>query len=365
MKLNFNANLSGKVKTILWIASFWTIIAALQILYEYSLFVEYDSYPTWAQNGNFLNYFLVSTFTFVINGLIAGTLIVFVLQPWFRSQSYGLAILYGVLCFTILFFLLTGLQMYLLAYSTIGFEGLHQEVWRSMRDYFSSMELIRYFMFWLLVLVGTLAGLFISDKYGPGVLKKFLLGKYFHPKEEERIFMFLDLKSSTTIAEKLGEKKYFQFIKEVFAHITPMILKNQGEIYQYVGDEIVISWPIKTGIKHANCIQCFFDIQAALKSKQSDYDNRYGFQPVFKAGLHCGNVIVGEIGVIKRDIAFSGDVLNTAARIQGECNSFGVFLLFSKTLAQLIDFTTQTYDAKQVGVVPLRGKEKPVELYTI
>lgn len=77
----------------------------------------------------------------------------------------------------------------------------------------------------------TLIILQVNDKYEPGVFSSFLLGQYFQLKREERIFMFLDLRSSTTIAEKLGEIRYFNFIKDVFRDVTPSIINSKGEIY--------------------------------------------------------------------------------------------------------------------------------------
>ena len=66
------------------------------------------------------------------------------------------------------------------------------------------------------------------------------MSKHLKPKDEKRIFMFLDLKSSTTIAEEIGHRRYFEFISDFIADVTTPILNNHGEIYQYVGDEIVI-----------------------------------------------------------------------------------------------------------------------------
>ncbi len=87
--------------------------------------------------------------------------------------------------------------------------------------------------------------------------------------------MFLDLRSSTTIAEKLGESRYFNFLKNVFTHITPFILKSKGEIYQYVGDEVMISWKVKHGINNANCIHCFLNVQKELVRKRAYYSITY------------------------------------------------------------------------------------------
>jgi len=207
--------------------------------------------------------------------------------------------------------------------------------------------------------------LLVNDKYGPGVFAAFLLGKYFHPKKEERIFMFLDLRASTAIAEKLGEDRYFNFLKDVFEHATPSILYSKGEIYQYVGDEIVISWKTHKGTENANCIRCFFDIQRSLNDKADYYQEKYGVLPEFKAGLHYGYVMAGEIGVVKREIAFSGDVLNTAARIQSKCNELGVNILLSKFLLDKLNLQPDAYTPTMMGDIVLRGKEQSLALFTV
>lgn len=178
--------------------------------------------------------------------------------------------------------------------------------------------------------------------------------------------MFLDLRNSTAIAEKLGEQKYFNFIRQVYKDITPAILNSQGEIYQYVGDEVVISWPPKTGIRNSNIIKCFFEIQESLKVRGPYYDKEYdGIRPEFKAGLHYGNVMAGEVGVLKREIAYSGDVLNTTARIQAKCNELGVNLLISKPLVEFMNPIKSEEHPTEIGDIALRGKQQRVKLYTL
>jgi adenylate cyclase len=220
-----------------------------------------------------------------------------------------------------------------------------------LKDYFFSYEFIRLFPFWLLVLIGTLITLFINDKYGPGVFLKFLSGRYFEPKSEERIFMFLDLKGSTRIAEI------------IFKDITPVLLATKAEVYQYVGDEVVLSWSLKNGTQNLNCIQCFQNISKLLKESKAIYESEFGATPEFKAGLHVGRATVGEIGVLKRDIVYSGDVLNTTARIQSRCNELGVSLLFSENLLNY--FPTGTLSVKSMGKADLRGKSEALSLYSL
>jgi adenylate cyclase len=178
--------------------------------------------------------------------------------------------------------------------------------------------------------------------------------------------MFLDLRGATTIAEQLGERRYFNFIKDVFRDSTPEILKSKGEIYQYVGDEIVISWKKDIGTLNANCLQCFFDIQQRLLDNASYYRENYdGIVPEYKAGLHFGFVMVGEIGIVKRDIAYSGDVLNTAARIESKCNELGVNILFSKALLVGLGSLPNPFKPREIGEIDLRGKQHSLMLYTV
>jgi len=251
--------------------------------------------------------------------------------------------------------------------SELGLPFYHARVWQSvLSNTFSMPGLVSTFFWLLVVLVTLIVLLLVNDKYGPGVFRDFLLGKYFHPKREKRIFMFIDLRSSTTIAEKLGEQRYFNFLKDIFQHATASILNAKGEIYQYVGDEIIISWKMHEGVDNANCLNCFFEIQKALKLKASYYkENYHDIVPEFKAGLHYGYVMAGEIGVVKRDIVFSGDVLNTAARIQQKCNELGVNILLSNYLLDKLNLQTDTFEPKKIGDMELRGKEQKVMLYTL
>jgi len=219
-------------------------------------------------------------------------------------------------------------------------------------------------MIWGPVVALTQLLLSIDLKFGPGILWKFIKGKYHYPRPEKRIFMFLDLNSSTSIAEKLGNEKYHQLLKDFFSDITNPVLDNRGEIYQYVGDEAVVSWPYEHGIENAQCIRCYIDIRKRIEQNKQKYLSNYNLVPGFKAGIHFGIVIAGEIGVIKRDITFSGDVLNTTSRIQGMCKELHVDVLFSEELAQQLRGFGK-YISKSMGSSKLRGKEKDIALMTL
>ena len=133
---------------------------------------------------------------------------------------------------------------------------------------------------------------------GEQLLLNLLLGKYHHPKEEQRIFMFLSLKDSNIFAERLGHTNYCKLIQDCFHDLTESALACDVEIYQYIGDEAVLTWTPEKGIKNNNCVNVFYQFHATLKHKYEYYEKNYGKLPEFIAGINSGPVTVAEIGDI-------------------------------------------------------------------
>jgi len=224
----------------------------------------------------------------------------------------------------------------------------------------------------LLVLYSLIFSTFINlmtqfaRKFGVDDFFGLLFGKYSRPIEEERIFMFLDLKSSTTYAEKLGHIQYSELIQDCFKDLNTLADKYKANIYQYVGDEVVFTWKInfdKTELNH-NSLFLFYAFQIRLSRKTDYYTNRYGFVPEFKAGINAGKVTATEVGEIKREIAYHGDVLNTASRVQGLCNVHAKNLLITEDFLNLVDLP-YNYKPEFMGVHLLKGKNKVVKVYSI
>jgi adenylate cyclase len=202
----------------------------------------------------------------------------------------------------------------------------------------------------------------IQRLHNKGDLFNFITGKYSKPSETERIFFFLDLKSSTTIAEKLGNIKYSNFLIDYYYDITEAILNSRAEIYQYVGDEIVLTWPFERGIQDANCINCYFDIRNIFRFLKDKYLSEYGVYPEFKAAVHGGKVVITWIGDIKKEIVFHGDVLNTAKKMQEKCEELRQSFLISHFLMDKIELPSYC-KSEFAGEIPLRGKADLVNLY--
>lgn len=355
------SKLRSPVKKIFLITLFWTLLSVFQFLFGYSRLEQFDCVP-----DNISSLLFGIILAGIIVGLIGGSFIVFYWENWLRTKSYGRSLFNIFLSYTFIYFFVSVITGMFYQSAQLNLSLFHKEVWQQIWLDISGINNAQNFLFWLSVFIITLITLMVNDKFGPGVFVSFLRGRYFHPKREDRIFMFLDLRGATTIAEQLGEEQYFNFLRDVYKDATPGILNSKGEIYQYVGDEIVVSWNRDSGTKDANCLQCFFDIQQSFLNRASYYQENYNeIIPDFKAGLHYGFVMVGEIGIVKRDIAYSGDVLNTTSRIEGKCNELNVNILLSNNLLEVLGSLPNTFKSKKIGEISLRGKQSEVILYTV
>lgn len=225
-------------------------------------------------------------------------------------------------------------------------------------------------IFWLVIAYFIICSLIFSfmrlanDKFGKGVILKMLFGRYRNPREVERVLMFIDLKSSTTIAEDLGHLKYSRFIQDCFYYLNRIVSKYDAEIYQYVGDEAVLTWKLKKGIKNLNCLNLFFEYDSKIKRHSRYYMKKYGVVPEFKAGLHSGKIIIAEVGTIKKELAYHGDVINTTSRIQEQCNEYKESLLLSEELLLSLNLGKK-YKAIPLGEELLEGKQEELKLFAI
>jgi adenylate cyclase len=298
----------------------------------------------------------------IILGIILGVADTFIVDKLKERKSFGIIIL--LKSFT---YLLTFLIVLMIAagINNIFIKGMSfQKMLNNSLGFFTNRM---YLSILLYMGVVSVIGSFIreiNNKFGPGVLLQMILGKYHKPKQEERIFIFIDLKSSTTYAEKLGHIKYSRLIQECFYDLNTLVLDYDAEIYQYVGDETVLSWKIKSATDNLKVIEFFVSFQNLIKKKAGYYQQNFGFIPEFKAGINCGLVTVAEVGQIKREIAFHGDVLNTAARVQSMCNTLESKLLITESYKHILQLK-ESFELVFKDELQLRGKTDLVKVYSV
>jgi adenylate cyclase len=294
-------------------------------------------------------------------GLLVGTTIglceEFLFLDRFRRKSYFFLLLFRTIVYSVVFAFHE-----LLINSASNFLTQHLSIGASIYTAFYREHFPRDLAIIAIVSVTLISLLQIRRLHRPGDLIKYVTGKYHLPEEVNKIFLFIDLKSSTAIAEKLGNTKYSSFLIDYFHDMTGAILMSKAEIYQYIGDEIILSWNFKAGVKHSRCINCFYDIMTSIEMNKEKYIKKYSVPPEFKAALHAGRVSVTWIGTIKKEIVYHGDVLNTTARIQDECNKYGHKFLISEYMLQSVKLP-EYLRSEFVGELQLKGKEARVKIF--
>lgn len=342
--------------------SFWIIanVVLLTIMHlEVLVIRDVHNVPMNVRYGPML----YTAFVFgVVQGIALGLTGYYLDRSNFRNVSMGrIVVLKALMSLAVLMFILALLKYALFDLLTYP-SSLRPELAFGEAESTLTFFLLLIYYFFMTLMVNFINQ--VNKRYGPGIVIPLMLGHYRSPKEEERMFMFMDLKSSTTTAEKLGHLKYSAFIRDCFTDINEMLYAHGAQVYQYVGDEIVVTWPEHEGIRDQSCIRFFFACRQQFEKRLKYYTDTYGSVPDFKAGLHTGIVTVVEIGNVKTDIAYHGDTLNTAARIQSVCNdykkSFLVSeLLFNKLRQHLL------VKSEQLGMILLKGKTSRVGIVSI
>lgn len=299
-------------------------------------------------NGLFVGFFV---------GIAIGLCEEFLFLEKFRTKTYLFLLTFRILVYSFVFaffllFVNSGTKFIIrsLSINDSLYAALFEE------HYFRDLVIV------IIISAVLIALLQIRRLHRPGDLIKYVTGKYHRPEEIDKIFLFVDLKSSTSIAEKLGNLRYSEFLIDYYDDMTDAILMSKAEIYQYIGDEIVLTWSFAKGIKDAKCIHCFFDIRNTMELNKEKYLKKFGVYPQFKAAMHSGSVSVTWIGTIKKEVVYHGDVLNTTARIQDECNKYGQYFLISDFMLENLELPGYL-KSEFVGEVQLKGKQEKVKIF--
>jgi class 3 adenylate cyclase len=204
----------------------------------------------------------------------------------------------------------------------------------------------------------------VDSLVGNRQLLWYMIGRYHRPVHEERVFMFLDLKDSTEIAERIGDDIYLRFLDDFLIDVGLAIHRCRGQVYKYIGDEVVVSWLPGDAVQDRNCLKCFFEARHAVEARGDDYLAKYGVIPDFRAAIHAGEVVTGEVGLLKKEIAFVGDVINTTARLAEACKAHSTHLLASGPVLKMIT-NADGFVLKRLGLERLRGKEEELEVFSV
>jgi len=304
---------------------------------------------------------VLRSFLVFVMSMVIGYLLIFKLKRLFRNRSLGVSFVFRstllLIAAYIVNYIIHAANIIIILRLNV-FEALE----RYGQDAFHPQWLTQKIVYWMVLFILTQLIIEVNEKYAPGVFVDILLGKYIEPKIEHRIVMFMDLKDSTPIAEKLGHQQYFKFIREFIYLISNALIEHGGGIYQYVGDEVVVSWLYEKN-NARRCMDALIEARKNLQKRSEHFRRRFGVIPEFRVGIHVGDVTVGEIGVIKKDIAMSGDTMNTTARIRSACSELNQKYVVSKDFKEKVDL--KEWQTESLGVVELKGKNQGIELFSL
>jgi adenylate cyclase len=204
----------------------------------------------------------------------------------------------------------------------------------------------------------------VNSLLGQNVLLNFITGRYHRPRVEQRVFLIIDMKNSTAAAERLGEVDFHRLLNRLIGDLSGAIVAHKGEIHKYVGDELIATWPLAAGLKPARCLLACFDAIARMAALGPSYEREFGLRAEVRAALHCGPVVVGEMGSFKKEIALSGDTVNTTARLVDACRETGEPVIASAALLEQLVVPTGIA-ARALGPIRLHGKKSAVELFAL
>lgn len=337
-----------RIKLVFFIAVFWTAIDLVISLLNHNS--ETHVHAFWYRE----------LFIFIVS-LIIGYLFVYRLKRLFRKMPLWLSFFTRSLILLILAFVIIFLIQFI---SSVVFDRLtYSEAFYALKDYVLYKNwLLRKIIYWLSIFFVTQLILIINEKYSPGVFLDILTGKYSKPRQEYRIIMFMDLRDSTPIAERLGHNLYFSFISDFIYQVSKAIIECEGTIYQYVGDEVVCSW-IANKRNAKKCMTTIIQARKNIQQHGARFRRKYGVVPEFRVGIHAGEVSVGEIGIIKKDLAMSGDTMNTTARIRSACNELKHHFVVSEAFIELAPL--ENYQYASLGEIELKGKDQKIELFNL
>ena len=302
----------------------------------------------------------------LVNAVIAGPLMAYlftVMVPWTRRFRFLIAISVQISVFLTAGIGFTWINVALLTALTSGRSFTDPRVFELTNELLLSGGMRFAFLIGVLLFIAIAMFQQVAQKLGPKFILFWLTGKYHTPREEEWVFMFLDLKDSTPLAERLGSLEFSALVRDFFDDVGWAILATKGTVSHYIGDEAVIVWRPRDAFRDARCLKLFFLAEQEIAKRADYYQDRYGVVPSFKAGVHMGPVVVTEVGRAKSEIVFHGDAVNATARITGLCSTLERDFLISDLVAGRLpecDFVLEP-----LGKHELKGKSESLGIIAV
>jgi class 3 adenylate cyclase len=180
--------------------------------------------------------------------------------------------------------------------------------------------------------------------------------------------LFSDINNFTPTSEKLSPEELMRYLNDYFDEMNAIIMKYNGTIKQFVGDEIMVIYgaPLEQEDQALLAVQTALDMVDRLREmRQRDATGNSGFYEV-KIGIHTGEVVAGNVGSLERtEYAAVGDNVNLTSRIEGLNKRLHTTILISEETYQEVRGRLDNAEFISFEPQEVKGKEKPIQVYEV
>lgn len=338
------------LQEVLYITIIWIIATFLFVFIKFNDIPE-NSFPNYFQAGHSVSktlLFEVSVFVSIPLGLTFGFLHTFIYSRLVRNKN----VLVNIIVRSAVFLILSIAILFTITYLDRLHYGINTD---NSTGILTRSALLSIFIYMLVT--ESLISIFITLRrdLGGSYFRNIMVNTYRNPKEEIRVFMFLDMENSTPAVYELGDLSFSRYIQDCFYDLSDIVLEHKGDIYQFVGDEAVITWKVAGKFNYGKCLDLYFSFIDLLESRRGYYQDKYERMPTFRCAIHTGKVSTALVGDYSREIAFHGNVLNLCARLQAVCKENNASVLVSDAFYSSLDSYTQPYKFEPVSILSLKG----------
>jgi len=332
----------------------WFVVAVVTIVSGF-IGEMYGTLVYGEEAGEFYRSFRTGATIGFISAVIEVFYIRSVRRSWIRRVAFLPGLVVRILALTVIVRIgLKGnefLTQYMMG-MPLG-EGL--EFAEELRDTFFSMLIVIFFV------IGTQ----LSSIIGWRRFTNLVIGRYFRPSVENRVFLLLDLVDSTALAARLGNVRFHELLSEFFYQVDRALVTTGGEVVSYIGDAVIFTWPLTDDRrKNARSMRALIRMIAHIRRNNTWFEQEFGAVPAFRAVLHGGEVVVGECGDSRRQVTFLGNVLNTIGRLEELGKREDEPLLATGEIVARMD-SPKGVSFEVLGERKLKGLEDGVDIYRI
>ncbi|MFN8671434.1 MAG: response regulator [Candidatus Sericytochromatia bacterium] len=173
--------------------------------------------------------------------------------------------------------------------------------------------------------------------------------------------MFSDIRSFTSLSEKMTPKENFDFINSYLSKVSPAIRKNNGFIDKYIGDGIMALFQDTPD----NAIDSALEMMNILKNLNEERASKNLDSISIGIGIHTGSLMLGTIGEEERmESTVISDAVNLSSRMEGLTKPYSASIIVSEqTLNKLKN--PNKYQYRFLGKVQVKGKNKYISIFEI